>query len=264
CGVPVISSRIVGGMDSVDGEWPWQVSILYRGSHSCGGSLISNQWILSAAHCFASKYDIYLGGYWETGGNTHLQSFNVEKLILDPQYVSVTSKGDIALVKLSSPVTFTDYVQPICLPSASVTFPSGMECWVTGWGDIAFAVSLPNPKTLQEVKIRLIDYKECDQLYNIGPSVDTAVNIQKEMICAGYKEGGKASCQVGRLGGGPVVCKVNGAWIQAGIVSFAQGCHSPQGAQSASNRSTECSHKPPNAAANLLNAADDPLTYKVL
>uniref|UniRef100_A0A8C5QAE5 Peptidase S1 domain-containing protein n=1 Tax=Leptobrachium leishanense TaxID=445787 RepID=A0A8C5QAE5_9ANUR len=228
CGSPVVSSRIGGGADAKYGEWPWQVAVVYDGVYRCGGSLISEQWVLSGAQCFnmeadTRRYMIFMGAHQFSGSNDHMKFSFVERIITHYRYESVTSKGDIALVKLSNPVTYTDYIRPICLPSSSVTFPSGTECWVTGWGDVAYGVSLPNPKTLQEVKVHLIDYKECEQMYNTGSSV--VYTIEKEMICAGYKEGGKASCQGDS--GGPVVCKVNGAWIQAGIVSFAQGCALP-------------------------------------
>ncbi|XP_075037376.1 transmembrane protease serine 9-like [Mixophyes fleayi] len=229
CGTLVVSSRIVGGTDSVDGEWPWQVSLWYRGSHICGGSLISDQWVLTAAHCFANSldpnyYSVYLGTYRLSVTDNHTTSADVERIIKNPQYTTTGSRGDIALIQLNSPVTYTNYIMPICLPSAPVTFPCGMECWVTGWGTISSSgVDLPYPRTLQKVMTPLIDYVTCDGMYHINSveSPSTTI-IQSEKICSGYRDGKKDSCQGDS--GGPLVCKVQGAWYQVGIVSWGTGC----------------------------------------
>ncbi|CAH2308074.1 transmembrane protease serine 9-like [Pelobates cultripes] len=230
CGSPVVSSRIVGGTDAVDGVWPWQALVLYSGVFKCGGSLINEQWVLSAAHCFKSPsspeyYSISLGIYQVGGGNPHGLTIQVEKIINHPAYATTGDRGDIALVKLRNPVTFTDYIQSICLPAASVTFPSGLECWVTGWGTRSFGGNLPSLNTLQEVMTPLIDNKLCDQMYHIASPVSSFITIvQEEKICSGYKDGGKDSCQGDS--GGPLVCKVDGIWVQAGIVSWGEGCAS--------------------------------------
>ncbi|CAH2308070.1 transmembrane protease serine 9-like [Pelobates cultripes] len=260
CGSPVVSSRIVGGTEAVDGEWPWQISIQYRGSHYCGGSLITNQWVLSAAHCFnedapeelfsihvlimqdldVKNYGVYLGMYQLSGSSPHKIYVSVEKIIYDPRYTSANSRGDIALVKLSHPINYTSYIQPICLPSASVNFPCGLECWVTGWGKVktddlrktpaedhaSRTKDLPYPETLQKVMMPLIDHARCDQMYHIESEISIVTTIiQQEMICAGYVQGQKDSCQGDS--GGPLVCKVNGTWIQAGVVSWGEECAVP-------------------------------------
>uniref|UniRef100_A0A8C5PUW7 Peptidase S1 domain-containing protein n=1 Tax=Leptobrachium leishanense TaxID=445787 RepID=A0A8C5PUW7_9ANUR len=225
---PGVKERQVGGEDAVDGEWPWQVVVNYNNNFICGGSLISEQWVLSAAHCFKypsypSYYTISLGMYRLGGSNPHGVTVKVEQIIKNPLYINTRDRGDITLVKLKNPVTFNNYIQPICLPDASISFSSGMECWVTGWGTRSSGGDLPSLNTLQEVMTPLIDYRECDQMYHIGASISSSITIiQSEKICSGYKEGGKDSCQGDS--GGPLVCKMNGVWIQAGIVSWGYKC----------------------------------------
>ncbi|XP_030066669.1 serine protease 27-like [Microcaecilia unicolor] len=162
CGKPIISDRIVGGQEAKDGEWPWQVSIQMDGSHFCGGSLITHQWIVSAAHCFAtplyvSALQVCLGAYQllYNAVNPHVVRSSLRQVIINPSYRNEGSSGDIALVELETPVSFTSYILPICLPGSPVLFFPEMRCWVTGWGHVQDGVPLPPPQTLR--KFQYID-----------------------------------------------------------------------------------------------------------
>uniref|UniRef100_A0A8C8DP14 Peptidase S1 domain-containing protein n=1 Tax=Oryzias sinensis TaxID=183150 RepID=A0A8C8DP14_9TELE len=211
CGRANLNTRIVGGQDAPPGFWPWQVS-LQRSRHFCGGSLINNQWVLTAAHCFqsASGVNVVLGLQSLQGSNPNNVSRKITRLILHENYNSNTKDNDIALLQLSSPVTFNNYITPVCLPSTGSTFYSGVNTWVTGW------VFLPAPQTLQEVQVPIVGNRQCKCSYS---------SITDNMVCAGLLEGGKDSCQGDS--GGPLVIKQNNRWIQAGVVSFGRGCALP-------------------------------------
>uniref|UniRef100_A0A4W4EYD5 Peptidase S1 domain-containing protein n=1 Tax=Electrophorus electricus TaxID=8005 RepID=A0A4W4EYD5_ELEEL len=133
---------------------------------------------------------------------------------INPNYNSDTNDNDMALLQLSSTVTFTPYVTPISLAASGSTFFNGTLSWVTGWGNIGSGVSLPSPGYLQEVQVPIIGNRQCFCLYGGG--------ITGNMICAGAIPGGKDSCQGDS--GGPLVIKQGSIWIQAGIVSFGNGC----------------------------------------
>lgn len=223
---PLMQDRIVGGLDSSVGEWPWQVDVQKSSAHICGGSLITENWVLSAAHCFpnpsdVSSYTLYVGRYQQNGFNPHESSHKVKQIVVPSDYTDPYSGNDVALVELASPVTWSDYVSPVCLPTSDTLFPSGMMCTVTGWGNIRDNVPLPGFGTLQKVQVPIISQSSCQEMYQTDPTEQ--VNILYDMICAGYQEGGKDSCQGDS--GGPLVCQmVNGSWVQAGVVSFGTGC----------------------------------------
>ncbi|XP_062382939.1 testisin-like [Sardina pilchardus] len=222
CGTVPISSRIVGGQDASTGSWPWQVSLEEADEHVCGGSLINKEWVLSAAHCFSSDstsgWTIRLGRQSLYGANPNEVSRTVAEIILHPNYDDYTSDNDMALLRLSSAVTFTDYIRPVCLVASGSILHRGTESWITGWGAIEEEEPLPYPGVLQEVDVPVIDNEVCAELLPF-----TA--ITENMMCAGFPEGGKDSCQGDS--GGPMVMKDDSVWVQSGVVSFGLGCARP-------------------------------------
>ncbi|XP_051742649.1 prostasin [Ctenopharyngodon idella] len=219
CGKAPLNTRIVGGQDAPAGAWPWQVSLHRNGRHFCGGSLINNQWVLTAAHCFddtsTSGLTVYLGRQTQQGPNENEVSRGVAKIVKHPNYISSSHDNDITLLQLASTVSFTNYISPVCLASSSSTFFNRTVSWVTGWGNTNAGISLPSSKPLQEVQVPIVGNRQCKCLYGVSAITDN-------MICAGLLEGGKDSCQGDS--GGPMVSKQGSVWIQSGVVSFGEGC----------------------------------------
>ncbi|XP_064361434.1 transmembrane protease serine 9 [Dromaius novaehollandiae] len=198
--------KIVGGYNCPVGSVPYQVS-LNAGYHFCGGSLINNQWVVSAAHCYKSYIQVRLGEY-----NIDVQEDSEvvrssAAIIRHPKYSSRSLDNDIMLIKLASSVAYSDDIQAIALPSACVE--AGTECLISGWGNTVSSGS-SYPEIVQCLQAPVLSDQACQKAY---PG-----QISSNMVCVGFLEGGKDSCQGDS--GGPVVC--DGA-LQ-GIVSWGIGC----------------------------------------
>ncbi|KAG8525154.1 putative serine protease 47, partial [Galemys pyrenaicus] len=202
CGKPRVTGRIYGGQDVEAGQWPWQASVLYQGSHLCGAVLIQSRWLLSTAHCFVNKSQA-LKDYWVVLGNTRLfqptkytQKMAVSSIIIHPDFEKHHVFGsDIAMLQLYLPVNFTSYVVPACLPAPGMPLPINVSCWITGWGMLAESTPLTLPFHLQEGKVNLIENKLCNILYGQIARKDHNYLIRDEMLCAGDFSTGKAICQ---------------------------------------------------------------------
>ncbi|XP_074511030.1 trypsin-1-like [Sebastes fasciatus] len=197
--------KIVGGYECKPYSEPHQVS-LNSGYHFCGGSLVNENWVVSAAHCYKSRVEVRMGEHnikFTEGSEQFIRS---SRVIRHPNYSSYNINNDIMLIKLSTPATLNQYVQPVALPTSCA--PAGTMCRVSGWGDTMS--SSANKNKLQCLNIPILSDRDCENSY---PGM-----ITNAMFCAGYLEGGKDSCQGDS--GGPVVC--NGE-LQ-GVVSWGYGC----------------------------------------
>ncbi|NXM05506.1 TMPS6 protease, partial [Tyrannus savana] len=220
CGMQAPLSRIVGGLNSVEGEWPWQASLQVRGRHICGGTLIADRWVVSAAHCFQDErlaspsiWTVYLGKYFQNATSHTEVSFKVIRLFLHPYYEEDSHDYDVALLQLDHPVIISPLIQPICLPAPSHFFEPGLHCWITGWGALKEGGHISN--VLQKVDVQLIQQNICSEAYHYM--------ISPRMLCAGYYKGKKDACQGDS--GGPLACKEpSGRWFLAGLVSWGMGC----------------------------------------
>uniref|UniRef100_A0A3Q3FML6 Peptidase S1 domain-containing protein n=1 Tax=Labrus bergylta TaxID=56723 RepID=A0A3Q3FML6_9LABR len=203
CGTrPYRSSRIVGGQASREGEWPWQVSLHIKGQgHTCGASVLSNRWLITAAHCILLLNALDLFGPEKVG------------IIAHPDYNFLTYDNDIALMELDSNVTLNQNIWPICLPSPTYDFPAGLAAWITGWG--ATREGGLAAKILQKAEVRIINSTVCKSLMKD--------DVTDRMLCAGLLKGGVDACQ-GDSGGPLSVTGPSGRVFIAGVVSWGDGC----------------------------------------
>ncbi|XP_036604427.1 polyserase-2 [Trichosurus vulpecula] len=231
CGRSRSRLRLVGGSDATLGDWPWQASLFQDGFPICGGSLITESWVLSAAHCVVSngtlsppeEFTVYLGLQTELAMfENHTQYWNVTEILIPDNYTEAWFGSDIALLHLSEPANLTEFVQTICLPQGNHSFPHGTSCWATGWGNIREGVMLPYPGQLQELEMEIIGPSTCQCLFNYPGPFNSTIKLLPGMLCAGFKEGRRDSCQGDS--GGPLVCEEAGQWFLAGITSFGHGC----------------------------------------
>ncbi|XP_038609856.1 tryptase beta-2-like [Tachyglossus aculeatus] len=213
---------IMGGHDAKEAKWPWQVSLRIHGTHICGGSLIRQRWVLTAAHCFEDSKDPEL--FQIQAGELRLYTappselIKVKKIIIPNDYQTIMNGGDIALVQLEKRVNRSNLIQTINLPPAGLQVQPNASCWVTGWGNVGPNEALQAPYPLKELKITLSDFEKCTINYKyVGLEI-----LNNEMICAGSEEGMKDSCSGDS--GGPFVCKIGRNWTQIGVVSWGLIC----------------------------------------
>uniref|UniRef100_A0A8V5H537 Peptidase S1 domain-containing protein n=1 Tax=Melopsittacus undulatus TaxID=13146 RepID=A0A8V5H537_MELUD len=208
---PLHHPRVVGGEDAVPHSWPWQV----RGDwyHTCGGTLIATNWVLTAAHCirWVSSCMGWDGSGMDGGGIMAGFPFAMDLTFLSPWLGSPCS-NDIALIKLAEKVQESDTIQVACLPPAGQILRRNYPCYVTGWANGPLA------DVLQQALLPVVDYETCSQ-WNWWGSY-----VRSSMMCAGG-DGVISSCNGDS--GGPLNCPFEGGWEVAGIVSFgsAQRCN---------------------------------------
>uniref|UniRef100_A0A3F2YXL9 trypsin n=1 Tax=Anopheles funestus TaxID=62324 RepID=A0A3F2YXL9_ANOFN len=206
-----VGHRIVGGFEIDVSETPYQVSLQYFNSHRCGGSVLNNKWVLTAAHCTigisASSLAVRLGSSRHASGGTVVR---VARTLEHPNYDDNTIDYDYSLLELESELTFSDLVQPVALPEQDEAVEDGTMTTVSGWGNTQSAAE--SNAVLRAANVPTVNQEHCENAYKLSGG------ITERMLCAGYEQGGKDACQGDS--GGPLVA--DGKLV--GVVSWGFGC----------------------------------------
>ncbi|XP_041378881.1 uncharacterized protein LOC121391255 [Gigantopelta aegis] len=227
-----VNMRISSGRESPTGAAPWHVIIREKelGVTYCGGSLITDRWVMTAAHCvfrfkdiFKTDFrkdnvDLYLGTKHCRGeGGVHR---SLKNYIIHPRFNGSFHNNDIVLFELDRPVVFNDVILPICLeklPFVEELLKSGRLGMVTGCGQLY--EDGRSPLYLNEVRIPYVNRNECNRRVVAIPDAQ----FTESMICAGYQRSMHGDACAGDSGGA-FVMEYHGRWIQVGIVSWGVGC----------------------------------------
>ncbi|XP_067612941.1 trypsin-1 [Eurosta solidaginis] len=218
CGVPNVN-RIVGGTVVPFNKYPWTAQLLKGDLVYCGGTLINDRYVLTAAHCIygqsAKSLSVRLLQLNRSTNNMGITR-RVKSLLMHSKYNVHTLVNDIALVGMYKPIELFDPMRPVCLPSRwnqNFDFKEGV---VAGWGltsEDGMASSV-----LREVAVPIITNTQCRATSYKSMITDT-------MLCAGLVEkGGKDACQGDS--GGPLAVRER-VFQLAGVVSFGYGCAKP-------------------------------------
>ncbi|KAL4648260.1 coagulation factor IX [Arapaima gigas] len=224
--------RIVGGDEATPGEIPWQVALINKTKNVvfCGGSIVSNVWVITAAHCLE---DINTNSYFIRAGKPSALSFTGEHHVhndegtesdhqvaeqyLYPHYNPKKSQynNDVALLRLSTPIAFSDYARPICLGAYAFTemvLTKSTTSLVSGWGKMRFEGA--ESPVLRKVTVPYVHRTEC--------KYSSSDRITRNMFCAGYLTELKDSCQGDS--GGPHATQYGDTWFLTGVVSWGEEC----------------------------------------
>ncbi|AZZ95253.1 trypsin-like serine protease [Hahella sp. KA22] len=211
-----ITAKIVGGEEASEGEFPFMVYLQYNGGQWCGASVVSDYYVLTAAHCTsgrsASSFKAVVGLHRQND-MSDAQVIQVTEVINHPGYNSNTMQNDIALLKVAQKID--EKYTRITLGAPNDIY-DGLTTTVIGWGDTSEGGNSPN--ALQKVDVPVVSLDECRSAY--GSS-----NIHDHNVCAGLKQGGKDSCQGDS--GGPLFINQAGEFRQLGVVSWGDGCARP-------------------------------------
>ncbi|XP_055845026.1 trypsin 3A1-like [Episyrphus balteatus] len=210
-----LKGRIIGGEIDSKLTYPELVSVRSRDRHICGGTILDQDTILTAAHCIvdgtASEFSIRSGSDSADDGLFH----RVYEILLHPEYDERTSSHDVGKLKINPPIIYSDTSLPIKL--ATERPDDNTPLIVSGWGRqiVNVSTTVVQRKHLRAAYVNVFNQDECARRYQRLREVNSV------MICAAAK--GRDSCQGDS--GGPLINPKNAE--QVGIISFGVGCANP-------------------------------------
>ena len=216
--------RIVNGTLSVQNKYPFMANLKYvrGGGHFCGGAIYDKNTVITAAHCLINKDYSRIKisfGDWnqraEEAGEVKIfaSGFTNHEMFRSHGESYAEMYDDIGIIKLASPLSWSDQIQPICLPSKAPV--GGQMCTVIGWG---VTENTGDKNTLRDVNVPIMARSICTQSGWIPQ-----IRVQNTQICAGYAEGLRDSCQ-GDSGGPLFRTNDHGFYELVGVVSWGYGC----------------------------------------
>nr|ABV60301.1 putative chymotrypsin [Lutzomyia longipalpis] len=164
-----VDQRIVGGETAEEGSAPYQVSLQNRFGHSCGGSIIDERWVITAAHCIKG---VQTSALTVVAGTNDLTKEGVkyypEQFFIHSRYDKPSFANDVGLIKLTERVKFTDKVKKIEYDYRIV--PDGAVVRLTGWGRLSAGGPIPN--LLQTINLHYVNHNDCQSYFGAVNSVD--------------------------------------------------------------------------------------------
>ncbi|XP_034828807.2 trypsin-7-like [Maniola hyperantus] len=219
CGERNEEARVVGGSIADTNAFPWIVRLIYGNSFGCGGSLINDRYVLSAAHCVKGfmwfMFRVKFGEH-DRCDKYHIPEIRYVVKMYVHDFTLTELSNDISLLRLNNPMEYSHAIRPVCLPKTDYYDYAGTLATVSGWG--AMAETGKWSCTLLEAQLPVLTNEECrNTKYNKS-------KIKDVMMCAGYPATAHKDACTGDSGGPLIAENFDHAYDLIGIVSWGYGC----------------------------------------